>query len=352
MVEDEKWMRRCLQLARCGEQGAAPNPMVGAVVVHDGKIIGEGFHACCGKSHAEVNAIAAVSHPEWLRESRLYVSLEPCAHYGRTPPCARLIIEKGIPEVVVGMVDPFCKVNGAGIRMLREAGVKVRTGVLEAECRSLNRKFIVSQLCGRPYVLLKWAQSADGFMAPELQPEGKVFVSSPYTQIGIHHLRTLNQAILVGRNTAMADNPSLTARRWYGNNPLRIVLDRNGVLPASLHLFDGRVPTLVVGEHDNEERCKSSNYTFLHVDYSRDVLPQILKHLKDSGIQSLLVEGGRQVLDSFLAAGMWDEAQVEIGRTCFHGGLQAPCLPQNATVRVSQNFGHTFLHYEHIDKLT
>ncbi len=348
MVEDEKWMRRCLQLARCGEQGAAPNPMVGAVIVRNGKIIGEGFHACCGKSHAEVNAIAAVRHPEWLRDSCLYVSLEPCAHYGRTPPCARLIIEKGIPEVVVGMIDPFSKVNGAGIRMLREAGVKVRTGILEAECRALNRKFIVSQTFSRPYVLLKWAQSADGFMAPEQQPGDKVFVSSPYTQIAIHHLRTLNQAILVGRNTATADNPSLTARRWYGNDPLRIVLDRNGLLPSGLHLFDGRVPTLVVGEHDNEARRKSSSYSFLQVDYGRDVLPQILAHLKDRGIQSLLVEGGRQVLDSFLAAGMWDEAQVEIGRSCFHGGLQAPCLPRNASVRVSQKFGHTFLHYEHI----
>lgn len=347
-IEDELWMRRCLQLARCGEQGAAPNPMVGAVIVRNGTIIGEGFHACCGKSHAEVNAIAAVRHPEWLRDSCLYVSLEPCAHYGRTPPCVRLIIEKGIPEVVVGMIDPFSKVNGAGVRMLRDAGVKVRTGVLEEECRALNREFITCQTSGRPYVLLKWAQSADGFLAPSVQPDGKIFVSTPHTQIGVHRLRTLHQAILVGRNTAMADNPSLTARKWYGNNPLRVVLDRNGLLPPCLRLFDGTAPTLVVGDIDNEERRRQCKYSFLHVDYSRNTLQQLLAHLKDNGIQSLLVEGGRQLLDSFLQSGLWDELQVEIGKTCFHAGMQAPGLPQNAELRASQSFGHSFLHYFHI----
>lgn len=346
--EDELWMRRCLQLARCGEQGAAPNPMVGAVIVRNGKIIGEGFHACCGKAHAEVNAIAAVSHPEWLHDSCLYVSLEPCAHYGRTPPCAKLIIEKGIPEVVVGMTDPFSKVNGAGIRMLREAGVKVRTGILEDECRDLNRKFIVCQTLQRPYVFLKWAQSADGFLAPSVQPDGKIFVSTPHTQIGVHRLRTLNRAILVGRNTAMADNPSLTARKWYGDNPLRIVFDKHGVLPAHLRLFDGSAPTLVVGEDDNEERRRQCNYTFLRVDDGSDTLSQLLAYLKDHDIQSLLVEGGRQTLDAFLQSGLWDEAQVEIGKTIFHAGVQAPCLPQNAVLKVSQSFGHSFLHYSHI----
>ena len=347
MTEDEVWMRRCLQLARCGEQGAAPNPMVGAVIVHDGQIIGEGFHARCGEGHAEVNAFASVRHPEWLRASRLYVSLEPCAHYGRTPPCARLIIEKGVPEVVVGMVDPFSKVNGAGIRMLREAGIKVTTGILEAECRALNRRFLVNQTQDRPYVLLKWAQSADGFLSPEATSGEKVFVSTSHTQIHIHHLRTLYQAILVGRQTALADNPSLTSRRFSGPNPLRIVLDRKGILPASLHVFDGQASTLVVGEQDNAERRRTAVYDFFHADYSRDILPQLLSHLKERGIQSLLVEGGRQVLESFLAADLWDEAQVEIGQAAFHGGVPAPALPQGYPVTTELRFGHTFLHFNH-----
>ena len=346
MTEDEKWMGRCLQLAKCGELGAPPNPMVGAVIVCDGKIVGEGYHARCGEGHAEVSAFASVRNPECLSRSRMYVSLEPCAHYGRTPPCARLIIKKGVKEVVVGMIDPFAKVNGAGVRMLRDAGVKVTTGVLEKECRCLNKKFIIGQTENRPFVTLKWAQSADGLIAPQNKTTSPIFVSTPRTLLHVHHLRALHQAVLVGRHTAQVDNPSLTLRFWPGTQPLRVVLDRRAVLDVSLHLFDGKAPTMVAGEVDSIVRRRWGKYDFLPVDYSLPVLPQLLMALKARGVQSLLVEGGRELLQGFIDQCLWDEAHVELGTQDFHDGVPAPHLPSGCPCSAEAIFGHVCLHYQ------
>lgn len=346
MNEDEKWMARCLQLARCGIQGAPPNPMVGAVLVYDGQIIGEGYHAHCGEGHAEVNAFASVKHPDLLEKAKMYVSLEPCAHYGRTPPCAKLIIDKGIRQVVVGMIDPFAKVDGLGIRMLREAGVEVQTGVLEKACRELNKKFITCQTHQRPFITLKWAQSADGFMAPAETAGNNIYISTPHTQIRTHHLRAEHQAILVGRHTAETDDPSLTVRYWDGRNPLRIALDRQGQLRENLHVFDSSAPTLIVGEEDPTTRATKRSYRFLTIKKNEDTLSVLFSHLAKEGIQSLLVEGGYQLLQSLIDQNLWDEAHIELGTNCFHTGLQAPTMPIHSILKVENFFEHKILKYQ------
>ena len=236
MVEvEEKYMARCIELAKGGRGNVSPNPMVGAVVVHKGRIIGEGFHRKCGEAHAEVNAIASVKDESLLKDSTIYVSLEPCSHYGKTPPCAELIIRKGIPRVVVGCLDPFPEVSGRGVRMLREAGVEVVTGVMEEEARALNKAFMTLQTKGRPYIILKWAQSEDGFI-DRLRTdvsEPVTVLSSPETSRLVHKLRSEVAAIMVGTRTALLDNPSLNVRHWSGNSPVRVVLDRRLVIPDS-----------------------------------------------------------------------------------------------------------------------
>lgn len=287
-------MERCIQLAKCGAVGAPPNPMVGAVIVYEGKIIGEGYHRKCGGPHAEVNAIRSVQDESLLKESTIYVSLEPCSHYGKTPPCADLIIEKHIPRVVVGCMDPFAKVNGQGIRKLREAGVEVKVGVLEKECLELNRRFITFHQLHRPWVMLKWAQSEDGFVDEKRQTDGQpVKFSSAFTQTLVHQLRAMHQAIMVGTKTVLMDNPTLTTRLWDGPNPLRITIDRKGVLSESVHMKDGSAPTVI---------------------YNHGNLKEILNDLYKRGIQSLMVEGGALLLQNFIDEGLWDEARVEIGR--------------------------------------
>ena len=346
-ANDIKFMRRCLQLARCGEAGAAPNPMVGAVVVCDGRIIGEGFHRRCGSPHAEVNAIGSVKDKRLLCRSTIYVSLEPCAHFGKTPPCADLIIRSGIPRVVIGCTDPFAKVNGLGIKKLQDAGCEVVVGVLEEECRNLNRRFFTFHQKHRPWILLKWAQSEDGFIGqthplplpcregrskqlevagqnvitplptregqgvgPVITPlptrEGQgVGLSSALTQTLVHRLRARCQAILVGTNTAILDNPSLTTRLWPGPNPLRLTIDRHNRLPDDLHLMDGSTPTVV---------------------YQQESLQEILADLYSRGIQSLMVEGGAKLLQSFIDAGLWDEARIETTPFCIGKGTKAPVI--------------------------
>lgn len=305
---DEKYMRRCLQLAQCGRLGAAPNPMVGAVVVCDGRIIGEGYHQRCGEAHAEVNAIASVKNPDLLPQSTIYVSLEPCAHYGKTPPCAQLIIDKGIPRVVVGCRDPFARVDGRGITMLREAGVEVRVGVLEDECRWLNRRFITFHTQRRPYVTLKWAQSQDGFIDRHRTSadEPAVRFSTPTTQALVHQLRAENEAILVGRRTMELDCPSLTVRRWSGRNPLKVVL--------------GECQRAV-------DECRMSNGKCQRADgeYLRFPSPEeALEGLWQRGVQSLLIEGGSRTLQSFIDAGLWDEARIETAPMTLGDGVIAP----------------------------
>lgn len=318
---NELYMRRCIELAQLGRMHAAPNPMVGAVIVHSDRIIGEGYHAVCGKAHAEVNAINSVKLADrhLLSDSTLYVSLEPCSHYGKTPPCARLIIKTGIPRVVVGCVDPFAKVQGRGITMLREAGIEVEVGVLEAECRALNRRFITAQTLHRPYITLKWARSADGFIDGwrEDDSQAAAQISTPWSLMRVHQLRAMNQAILVGHNTLRMDHPQLNVRHWAGGNqPLRVVLG---------HVAEEELPTGWLAYAD---------------------ISTALSELYHMGVQSVLVEGGQQTLQSFIDQGLWDEAYVEYSPTTLGSGVPEPRMPVGVVLTEEQYFGRTIWHYE------
>ncbi len=321
---DEKYMARCLQLAASGALHTAPNPMVGAVVVHNGRIIGEGYHRRCGGPHAEVHAIRSVREPALLREATLYVSLEPCSHHGKTPPCVDLIISKGIPRVVVGCVAPFSEVSGRGIEKLRAAGVSVSVGGVEQQCLDLNRRFITFHQHRRPYVTLKWAQSSDGFIGIAGQT---VSISSPLTLMAVHRLRALHSAILVGRRTAAADNPTLNIRHWVGEHPLRVVDDRNRLLPSTLKLFDGTLPTRDYTADASSEPTPldAAAVTYVSLDFSQPIVPQMLRALWERGVQSLLVEGGRETLQQFIEAGAWDEAFVEISPAPLRPLLPGEC---------------------------
>lgn len=323
MTQDEKYIRRCIQLAQNGLCTTAPNPMVGAVIVYNDRIIGEGYHIRSGEGHAEVNAIRSVKDESLLSKATIYVSLEPCSHYGKTPPCADLIISKRIPRVVIGCVDPFPLVAGRGIRKLQEAGISVTVGVLEQECKELIRRFTTYNLKKRPYITLKWAESADGFIDIIRQDSKPVILSTPLTALHAHKLRAENQAILVGRKTALLDNPSLSTRHWYGRHPLRLVIDKDLSLPSSLHLFDGSLPTVVFTSRQKES---SNNLEYRQLDFTQDILPQIMQVLYEKKIQTLLVEGGSQLLQSFLSSGLWDEAYVEHSRTVLKEGVAAPSI--------------------------
>ena len=292
MNKDEEYMRRCIQLAKNGRQNAQPNPMVGAVIVCEDRILGEGYHVRCGEGHAEVNACAAV-RPEdehLLKESTIYVSLEPCSHWGKTPPCAELLVKKGFKRCVVGCIDPFAEVQGRGIQRLREAGMEVTVGVLEEECKALNRHFFTFHGKHRPFITLKWAQSADGFI------DGQI--STPFTQMLCHKRRAEHQAIMVGRKTWEVDHPMLNVRRWYGRNPKIYVATRQEHYDTGNPLA---TPCLLP-----VEKC--------------------LEQLYADGIQSLLVEGGAQLHQAFIDAGLWDECYVEVGEEAIYGKVPAPKL--------------------------
>lgn len=342
MKEEEKYMQRCIQLARNGLCNAAPNPMVGAVIVCDGKIIGEGYHVRCGEAHAEVNAIRSVKDPSLLKRATIYVSLEPCSHYGKTPPCADLIIEKQIPRIVIGCQDPFAKVAGRGIQKLKDAGREVVVGVLEAECRQLIRRFITFHTQRRPYITLKWAESADKYIDLLREGGSPVILSSPLTSMLVHKKRAEHSAIMVGTRTAELDNPSLTVRQWYGRSPVRIVLDRKLSLSPTLHLFDGSMPTLVFTESPHESK---PNVEYIPTDYWLDVLPQIMETLYTRGLQSLMVEGGSTLLQSFIDAGLWDEAFVEEAPSSLLSGVKAPEISDKYSYVVEQSFVRSFRHY-------
>ena len=328
MNVDELYMQRCLQLASCGAGSTSPNPMVGAVIVCDGRIIGEGYHIRAGEPHAEVNAVNSVSETDrsLLSRSTMYVSLEPCSHYGKTPPCCDMIIARGIARVVIGSADSNPQVNGAGIERMRAAGIDVTVGVLEEECLRLNRAFFTSQTHKRPYVTLKWAQSADGFI--DLLREGgqAVKISSPVSQVAVHKMRALHDAIFVGRHTALLDDPSLNIRHWAGRSPLRLVIDKNGTLPSDLKIFDGTLPTVVYTACEKEGK-NGKNVEQVVLDFDAPLLPQILTHLNMRKVESLLVEGGATLLQSFIKASLWDEARVEINSSLeLCCGVVAPSL--------------------------
>ena len=343
---DEKYMSRCIQIARGGMLGAAPNPMVGAVVVCDGRIIGEGYHVRCGEGHAEVNAIASVKDKALLSRSTIYVSLEPCSHYGKTPPCADLIISHHIPRVVVGCQDPFAKVSGRGIQKLRDAGIEVTVGVLEEECRKLNKSFMTFHTQKRPFITLKWAQSADG-MVDKVRTDGSpVVLSTPLTQMLVHKRRAEHKAILVGARTALLDNPSLTVRAWSGPSPLRIVMDRTLSLPRSLKVFDKSVPTWVLCDKSNVAIPESSdNLRYVALDFGRDILEQLFQEMYSANVPSLLVEGGPATLQRFIEIGAWDEAYVEHSEKVVGDGVVAPTIAEECLKSVDRQFGVSIYHY-------
>lgn len=343
MTKDEKYIRRCIQLARNGMCNAAPNPMVGAVIVHNDRIIGEGYHARCGEGHAEVNAIRSVKDESLLQESTIYVSLEPCSHYGKTPPCADLIIRKGIPRVVVGCVDPFSLVSGRGIQKLKDAGIDVKVGVLEAECRQLIKRFVTFNTQQRPYITLKWAESADGFIDINREEGQPVVLSTPITSMYVHKQRAGHHAILVGRRTALLDNPSLTTRNWYGKNPVRLVIDKELTLPTSLKLFDGSAPTWIFTAQD---KASTSQVIYFKLDFSRSILPQILQKLYENKLQALLVEGGSRLLQSFIDEGLWDEIYTEHSAKVLENGVKEPVIPAGYKKNFLRRDGVTITHYE------
>lgn len=325
MVQHEKYMQRCIDLAELGKGSASPNPMVGAVVVFNDKIIGEGYHHAYGRAHAEVNAISAVVNKfpdsaELLAQSTIYVSLEPCAHYGKTPPCADLIIKHQIPKVIVGCRDPFDQVNGKGIEKLKEAGIEVITGVMEEECRWLNRRFFTRVLKHRPYVILKWAQTADGFFAPG--DNTQFWITGSESRKLVHQWRAEEDAVLVGKNTAAIDNPQLNVRYVPGRSPKRVVIDRRLELNNSLNIFDQSVDTLIFNEIKTDIDGKNK-YIALE-DFERYVPQYILFQLYLQDIQSVIIEGGVRTLNSFIEAGLWDEARIFTGEHELAKGIKAP----------------------------
>ena len=344
MDYESKYMSRCLQLAQYGNGHVAPNPMVGAVLVCDGAIIGEGYHHRYGEAHAEPNAIHSVKDPELLKRATLYVSLEPCSYYGKTPPCADLIVSSGIPRVVIGTLDPNPKVSGRGVEILRKAGIEVVVGVMEEECRELNKRFFIFQEQKRPYVLLKWAQTQDGFIDRKRSDssETPLLISNNITKQLTHKMRSENQAILVGANTVLLDNPSLTVRNWSGKSPVRIAIDRQGRIPNNFNLMDGSIPTLIFTE---KEQFNKPHVEFVKINFDADCLKTVLRNIYDRNIHSVLVEGGASILNSFIEAGLWDEANIEVSPQRITDGVAAPVLHYQPISRKSFE-GHEWLFFK------
>ncbi len=319
MNHDEFYMRRCIQLARNGKMNTSPNPMVGAVIVANNRIIGEGYHVKYGEGHAEVNAFASVKKEDepLLSQATIYVSLEPCSHYGKTPPCADLIIRKGVKRVVVGCEDPFAEVRGRGIQKIQAAGIEVTKGICQRECQELNKVFFTFHQLKRPFVTLKWAESQDGLIG-SINSEGKLQssqISTPLTRMLCHKLRAEHQAILIGRNTLETDNPSLTTRYWIGKNPIRILLT-NYNPDKSFNIFDNTAPYLVMS----------------------GTISELMQELHSRGIQSLLVEGGRNVLQQFIDQQIWDEMYIEKGDLIIGKGTKAPQIPNLPNLHQSTDF--------------
>ena len=319
-VDDEIYMRRCFELARKGLGLTRTNPLVGCVIVQNNRIIGEGYHHEFGGPHAEVNAIRSVKDHSLLTESTLYSNLEPCVHFGKTPPCSVLIHQKGIRRAVISHLDPFTSVNGKGIEQMRDAGVDVTTGCLEEEGYNLNRRFFVYHIKRRPYIILKWAQTSDGYMDVVRDPVGTNWITDEVCRTLVHKWRSEEASILVGTGTIMADNPRLNIRRWTGQQPVRITIDRNGRLFEGAHILDGSQDTIVFTCVPDKYSGKTRS---IQVDHDYD-LGEALEELHDQQIISLFVEGGSSLLGSFISAGLWDEARVFTGKMAFGQGIQAP----------------------------
>ncbi len=324
MPDDELYMQRCVELARLGLGKTTPNPMVGAVVVQGGRITGEGYHRRYGGHHAEVEAIESVRDKESLTESSLYVSLEPCCHHGKTPPCTDLILRSKIPRVIVGTADPFDEVAGKGIARLRANGCEVTVGVLKEECRKLNKRFFTFHEKKRPYIILKWAMTADAFIDIKREDGAEAvptWITSEKLRMLVHKWRTEEAAIIVGTNTVVKDNPRLNVRNWNGPSPLRIFLDRKLAIPAGVNLLDNSLPTVVVNEITEKTTGRT---TYWKIPFDGLLLHNLAARLYENNIQSLIVEGGQMLLQSFIDQGLWDEARVFAGRQFFGQGVRAP----------------------------
>lgn len=341
------FIKRCIQLAKNGLGTSYPNPMVGSVVVHNNKIIGEGWHYQAGLPHAEVNAINSVRNKNLLNKSTIYVSLEPCSHFGKTPPCSDLIINSGIKKVVIGTVDPFAKVAGKGIEKLKNAGCEVIVGVLEKECQELNKRFFTFHTKKRPYIFLKWAQSTDHFLSPQKRNDltrEPVWITNNFSKQLVHQQRAYEQAILVGTNTVIEDNPSLNTRLWFGSNCTRVVLDLQTRIPVNSSIFDGNQPTIIISSDYSQKNRE--NLTFEVIDRSLPIAEQICTILYKHQLQSLIIEGGQQTLKSFIDSDLWDEAFIYTGtKTSFKKGTPSPKLNKGKLLNSTLIINDTLTHY-------
>ncbi|MCB9335577.1 MAG: bifunctional diaminohydroxyphosphoribosylaminopyrimidine deaminase/5-amino-6-(5-phosphoribosylamino)uracil reductase RibD [Flavobacteriales bacterium] len=356
---DEKYMQRSLLLAQKGLGNVAPNPMVGCVIVHQNNIIGEGYHQLYGKAHAEVNAINSVKNKELLKESILYVNLEPCAHYGKTPPCSDLIIKYKIPKVVIGCIDSFSEVSGKGIEKLKNAGIDVTVGVLEKESLNLNKRFFTFHNKKRPYIILKWAETKDGFMDVERHCEKRSnlihqkeeitgqarndvnnWITIPLSKKLVHKWRSEEMGIMVGTNTVINDNPKLNVREWNGKNPTRIVLDLNNRIPENSNVLDNSIATIILTKHP---KVNQENIEYCLIEKEKSLLTQILDVLFQHQIQSAIIEGGKQLLETFVSENCWDEARVFVGNKTFEKGLRAPELKVSSYLK--ENISTDTLYY-------
>lgn len=349
MSKSEQYMQRCLDLAILGTDSVSPNPMVGAVIVYQDKIIGEGFTSPYGGSHAEVNAVNAVldhygreEGAALLRQSTIYVSLEPCAHFGKTPPCADMLVQYELKRVIVGCLDPFAKVNGLGIEKLRNAGIEVEVGLLEKECQFLNRRFFTRIGKHRPYVILKWAQTSNGFFAPT--DSSQQWITNDASKQLVHKWRSEEDAILIGVHTALVDNPGLNTRLWKGRSPKRVLIDKNLSLPKDHTLFQNMDTDLIIfNAHKTDWQ---GNVKFIELENFDLYLPQnILYQLYLMDVQSVIIEGGAKTLNHFIKAGLWDEARVFVGNTKWIDGVEAPTLPMEPTEIQQVSTDSLFFYY-------
>lgn len=346
MNNHEHYIKRCIELAKNGFGTTYPNPMVGSVIVHDGKIIGEGWHRIAGEAHAEVKAIESVKNKSLLAEATIYVSLEPCNHFGKTPPCCDLILKNKIRNVVIGTMDSHEKVAGSGIEKLKHSGCNVTVGFLEKECQELNKRFFTFHNKKRPYIILKWAESQDGFIAPlSREKQNPVWLSNEYSRQLVHKWRSEEQAILVGTTTVLDDNPRLDVRDWRGQNPTRIVLDKSGKIDNSYHVMDKKMTTIVITERENfvlSEHLINENTIF---DYQ--LAERICAILYKHNIQSVIIEGGTKTLETFIKAAIWDEARIFSSPMILKEGVQAPKISSNyQTVKIKNDDLKTIYNYD------
>ncbi|MGM0636314.1 MAG: bifunctional diaminohydroxyphosphoribosylaminopyrimidine deaminase/5-amino-6-(5-phosphoribosylamino)uracil reductase RibD [Bacteroidota bacterium] len=336
MNKNEQYISRCIQLAKNGLGTTYPNPLVGSVVVYQDKIIGEGWHHQSGENHAEVNAIQSVKDKSLLKKSTLYVSLEPCSHFGKTPPCSDLIISMNIKKVVVGMVDPFEKVAGKGIKKLIDAGCEVVVGVLEEKCQQLNKRFLCFYQKKRPYIILKWAESIDGFLSPFVFPEknknnAPVWITNSHSKQLVHRWRSQENSILIGSNTAIADNAKLNTRLWKGASPTRIIIDQKLSVPTTHFVHDQSVKTIFITDKKthSDRIIENDHLKIERINFNDNLPKQICNILYNNSIQSVIIEGGRQTLQAFIDYNTWDEARIFTGDKIFKQGTKAPKINKN-----------------------